>query len=74
MYHFFCEGYRENKNSIVIMQALTTDGVKPEINIRSIKNIVFIALIFDFEVFIFFSRLVVPITIIPMCVPDTAKM
>lgn len=56
------------------MHALMTDGVNPETNIKKLKNIAFIALIFDFEAFICFSRLVIHIVIIPMCVPDTAKI
>lgn len=74
MYHFFYENFRESKKSIAIKHALTTDGVNPEINIRTIKNILLIALILDFEAFISFRRLVIPIVIIPMCVPDTAKI
>ena len=48
-----------------IVQALTTEGVKPAIIINIIKNIVVIVLIFRFETFILFRIVVIPIIIKP---------
>lgn len=61
---FLCRTF-ESIPSSAIMHALTTDVVKPVINISIIKNMLLIAFILGFEAFNFESKVVNPIRIKP---------
>jgi len=54
-----------NIPSSAIIQALTTEGVNPVININTIKTMLLITFIFDLEAFNLLNNVDVPINIIP---------